>query len=299
VDRRGLKSHFEQLESRTLLAVVHPSGALQQPAVLSGAVYGTYSIESVHHASRRLVLLTGSGMVPALGHVRVTGSVDQTAGAEPGHKVGLLTFANPKGRVTLQLNAQAQDSGASGDEEFAFVVRAGTGTYQGSTGAGTIVLNVGPSNRGPFSFALEPPPGPAPTPAPTPSPTPTPTPTATPTPTPTPTPSPTPTPTILSGIRGIALEGPITPVERPGQPDTQPLPGAIITVQPAGGGPELARQQADAMGGFQIALDPGTYLIVPLPPQPGEFLPRGMLQAVTVGPDQVIDVTVNYDTGIR
>ena len=89
------------------------------------------------------------------------------------------------------------------------------------------------------------------------------------------------------------------PVDRPGQTNTQPLPAAIITVQPAGGGPELARQQADAMGQFQIALDPGTYLIVPLPPQPGQPLPRGMPQEVTIGPDQVVDVTVNYDTGIR
>jgi len=89
------------------------------------------------------------------------------------------------------------------------------------------------------------------------------------------------------------------PVDRPGQPNTQPLAGAIITAQPAGGGPELARVQADAMGQFQITLDPGTYLIVPLPPQPGAPLPRGMPQEVTIGPDQVVDVTVNYDTGIR
>jgi hypothetical protein len=291
--RRGWKSDLERLESRSLLAAVHLTGALQLPAVLSGAVHGTYSIESVHHLSERLVQLTGSGVVPGLAHVRVTGSIDQTAGSDPGHNVGVLTFANQKGCVTLQLNAQAQDSGASGVEEFGFVVRGGTRTYQGWTGVGSIVLNVGPLMRGAFSLALEPPLGPAPTPVPTPTPTPVPT------PTPTPTPAPTPTPMIMSGIRGVALEGPIMPVDRPGQTNTQPLPAAIITVQPAGGGPELARQQADAMGQFQIALDPGTYLIVPLPPQPGQPLPRGMSQEVTIGPDQVVDVTVNYDTGIR
>ena len=36
-----------------------------------------------------------------------------------------------------------------------------------------------------------------------------------------------------SGIMGTAVVGPISPVERPGVPNTRPLPGAIITVEPA------------------------------------------------------------------
>jgi hypothetical protein len=102
-----------------------------------------------------------------------------------------------------------------------------------------------------------------------------------------------------SGIQGVAVEGPISPVERPGVPNTRPLPGAIITVQPAGGGAEIARQQADANGAFQIPLAPGSYLIVPLPPQPGAFFPRGTPQAVTVPAGMFVNVTVQYDTGIR
>jgi hypothetical protein len=102
-----------------------------------------------------------------------------------------------------------------------------------------------------------------------------------------------------SGIQGVAVEGPISPVERPGVPNTRPLPYAIITVQPAGGGAEIARQQADANGQFQIPLNPGSYLIVPLPPQPGAFLPRGTPQAVTVPAGTFVNVTVQYDTGIR
>lgn len=106
-------------------------------------------------------------------------------------------------------------------------------------------------------------------------------------------------PGLTSGIRGVAMAGPIFPVERPGQVNERPLPFAIITVQPAGGGPEIARQQADASGQFQIALGPGSYLIVPLPPQPGSFLPRGIPQSVVVNPGQYTQVTVHYDTGIR
>ncbi len=102
-----------------------------------------------------------------------------------------------------------------------------------------------------------------------------------------------------SGIQGVAMEGPIAPVERPGVPNTRPLPYAIITAQPAAGGPEIARQQADATGHFQIPLSPGTYRIVPLPPQPGSFFPRGMPQTVTVPPGVFVNLTVQYDTGIR
>lgn len=102
-----------------------------------------------------------------------------------------------------------------------------------------------------------------------------------------------------AGIQGTAIEGPIAPVERPGIPNTRPLPGAIITVQPAGGGPEIARQTADASGQFRIALNPGTYRVVPLPPQAGAIFPRGIPQTVTVPAGQFVSITVNYDTGIR
>jgi len=105
--------------------------------------------------------------------------------------------------------------------------------------------------------------------------------------------------TTPSGIRGVAMAGPIFPLERPGIPNTAPLPYAIITVQPAGGGPEIARQQADASGRFQITLQPGSYLIVPLPPQPGAVLPRGQSQPVTVPAGQFVDLVIHYDPGIR
>jgi hypothetical protein len=102
-----------------------------------------------------------------------------------------------------------------------------------------------------------------------------------------------------SGIRGIALAGPTSPVERPGVPNTRPLPGAIITVRPARGGEEVARQHADQNGRFEIALEPGTYLIVPLPPQANASLPRGKTETVEVPVNRFVEVVVKYDTGIR
>jgi hypothetical protein len=244
-------------------------------AVLSGAVHGTYAIGHARHDSTRSIQLAGSGTIQSLGRVRVDGSIQETTGGRSGQNVGRLALANEKGRVMLQLDATPRASGASGSEDLAFVVQGGNGSYRGLAGSGVIVLSLGSPIRGRFTLALQSAQGSAGGGA------------------------VQPPPTIVSGIRGVALEGPIAPVERPGEPNSQPLPGAIITVQPAGGGPVLAQQQADATGNFQIALDPGSYLIVPLPPQPGDVFPRGTPQMVTVAPNQVADVTVNYDTGIR
>ena len=102
-----------------------------------------------------------------------------------------------------------------------------------------------------------------------------------------------------SGVKGMAVEGPLTPVQQPGVPSTKPLAGAIITIQPDGGGTEIARTTADGQGSFQIALAPGTYRLVPLPPQPGIPFPIGSPQTITVTTGVFLIVTVNYDTGIR
>jgi hypothetical protein len=114
-----------------------------------------------------------------------------------------------------------------------------------------------------------------------------------------------PTSTQTSGIRGQAREGPLAPSGPPGDPLTQigtaaPLPFAVITVQPPGGGAEVARQTADADGNFEIPLRPGTFLIVPLAPAgtSGGF-PHSASQTVTVPTDQFVTIQIGYDTGIR
>src|SRR5262249_17471819 len=91
-----------------------------------------------------------------------------------------------------------------------------------------------------------------------------------------------------TGIQGVAMEGPIYPVSRPGVPNEQPLAGAIITIQPAHGGPEIARVVADQQGKFQINLTPGTYFLVPLTTS-GAHWPRGIPELVVVKPDGLTD----------
>jgi uncharacterized delta-60 repeat protein len=101
------------------------------------------------------------------------------------------------------------------------------------------------------------------------------------------------------GIRGVVMLGPILPVSRYGIPNERPLPGAIISIESAGGGTEITRVVADQQGRFEIHLQPGTYLLVPLPPEGAVWFPRGVPQTVVVGPGPGwTQVTVDYFSGI-
>jgi len=96
----------------------------------------------------------------------------------------------------------------------------------------------------------------------------------------------------------VAIVGPISPVVRPGVPNTKPLAGAVILVEtPRGRVVEWV--VADKNGRFHVNVGPGTYRLVPLPPHPGDMLPRGTPQTVVVKAGDDTDVTVDYDSGIR
>ena|SRR2546422_268558 len=103
-----------------------------------------------------------------------------------------------------------------------------------------------------------------------------------------------------SGIRGLVVAWPISPVSRLGESDSRPLPHAIVMVQPVGGGAEIVRQLADAKGRFQIALASGSYQIIALAPHSDRTMPgAGRPEIVTVPSGKFVDVVVYYDTGIR
>jgi len=66
-----------------------------------------------------------------------------------------------------------------------------------------------------------------------------------------------------TGIRGTTIRevvggAVVTP------PSDSPLAGAVVTIQPGGGGAEIARTMSDAQGNFAIFLPAGVYLVIPL-----------------------------------
>ena len=268
----------EQLEPRTLLAgapLPSPGAAVAALApaqrhlasALTGTVHSRYTARGETRRGVEAFALTGSGTVAGLGRVSLSGSVRAVGPLPAGAAGGRLTLANGAGTLTLRLDGPIPGGAALLPDQLEFRVVRGNGAYRRLAGGGTVDLQLGPAARLTLTFQPadeQPPP-----------------------------------PTITSGVRGVVLEGPIMPVSRPGVPNSRPLPGAIISVQPPGGGPEVARQTADAMGQFQIALAPGAYLIVPLPPEPGQVFPRGIPQEVIVPPGQVLDLTLMMDTGIR
>jgi hypothetical protein len=104
-------------------------------------------------------------------------------------------------------------------------------------------------------------------------------------------------PGAASGIRGVAMAGPIYPHEIPGVINEKPLADALIVVE-GETGKEVARQRTDANGRFQIPLAPGTYRVVPLPPGRPVF-PRAEPFQVVVRPGEFKELIIDYNTGIR
>jgi hypothetical protein len=102
-----------------------------------------------------------------------------------------------------------------------------------------------------------------------------------------------------SGIRGVATAGPIFPHEIPGVENRRPLANALLLIQSAQDGKEVARQRTDANGRFQIPLPPGVYRVVPLPPNPKAVLPRAEPFKVSVRQGEFPELVIDYETGIR
>ena len=104
---------------------------------------------------------------------------------------------------------------------------------------------------------------------------------------------------LLSGVQGQATRGPISPVSQQGQPNDAPFPGVVIVIERQNGS-EAARQITDSQGNFKIAVSPGVYEVVGLPPNGSSGPPTPEApQTVAVVAGQYATVNVSYDTGIR
>jgi hypothetical protein len=98
---------------------------------------------------------------------------------------------------------------------------------------------------------------------------------------------------------GIAVEvrrGPIMPVDRPGEDNTAPVPGAKVVVTTASGIP-VAELTTDSLGAAGASVPPGDYRIATA------TCPGAMREAapvvVTVVADSISAARLVCDTGIR
>ncbi len=105
-------------------------------------------------------------------------------------------------------------------------------------------------------------------------------------------------PTLTSGIEGQVLIGPTCPVLREGTPCPDQPYQATIAVWNAERTEKVRTFTTDEDGRFRIPLTPGEYYIDPQPPNPGAP-PTPIPQTVTVPPDRFVQITIEYDSGIR
>ena len=266
----------EELDQRILPSVTTPAHAL------AGQGTGTYVSRSLGVDRGEGATLQGTTNLARLGHVTVTGTITGPGNVRSGHAWGTLTFANSHGRVTVDIEGPLQRGFSVLPESFSYHIVSGTGAYRSLHDQGTLTIlwhartvthvrgSRFPITHGTFTITIAggyrvPPPPP---------------------------------PKVISGIAGVAMLGPLFPSAPAGVPDSLPVPGAVIAIEPAGGGAIIARVTAAADGTFAIKLPLGRYRLVPLPPLPGEAFFPGVPQIVVVQAGHYTHVTATYRTGI-
>jgi len=101
-----------------------------------------------------------------------------------------------------------------------------------------------------------------------------------------------------SGIEGQAVISPAHPgPQRESLPSSAPHKSTLV-VWTAADDREVKRFETGSDGRFRVALAPGTYRVGP-PHQSGRFLPRGNEVTVTVAPGKFVQVTIEFDSGMR
>ena len=106
------------------------------------------------------------------------------------------------------------------------------------------------------------------------------------------------TPALTSGIEGQVLLGPMCPVVQEGTPCPDKPYQATIVVWNADRTTKVRTFTTAATGLFRVPLAPGDYYIDPQPADSGGP-PTPIPQTVTVPADRFLQVTVQYDSGIR
>ncbi|HXD20776.1 MAG TPA: hypothetical protein VN654_27385 [Vicinamibacterales bacterium] len=103
-------------------------------------------------------------------------------------------------------------------------------------------------------------------------------------------------PSPATGLTGVVVRGPVTPVCRVDVPCDQPFSAGFTVEQ---GSRRLSSFRSDAGGQFTVFLEPGTYTVVPGSDAP-IISPSSQRKSVTVADTgKLTAVQLMFDTGIR
>jgi len=104
------------------------------------------------------------------------------------------------------------------------------------------------------------------------------------------------TPSTTTGLTGVVMRGPVTPVCRVDVPCDAPF-SATFNVER--NGRRVTQFQSDAAGQFTVLLAPGAYTVVPSTDAP-VISPASQMKSVTVADNGMLTVVrLMFDTGIR
>ena len=103
-------------------------------------------------------------------------------------------------------------------------------------------------------------------------------------------------PSRSTGLTGVVVRGPVTPVCRVDVPCDAPF-SATFNVERSGR--RITQFQSDAAGQFTVFLAPGAYTVVPSTDAP-VISPASQMKSVTVADNGMLTVVrLSFDTGIR
>jgi hypothetical protein len=102
-------------------------------------------------------------------------------------------------------------------------------------------------------------------------------------------------PTPSTGLSGVVVRGPITPVCVQNVPCSAPFSAAFSVEQ---GGRIVSQFRSDADGRFSVPLAAGAYVVVPAADAP-LLAPTTQTRPVTVGANGFTEVRLEFDTGLR
>ena len=102
-------------------------------------------------------------------------------------------------------------------------------------------------------------------------------------------------PTLTTGLTGVVVRGPVTPVCQVQTPCELPFAATFSVEESAR---RVAEFRSDADGRFTVLLPQGVYRIVPAADAP-ILSPQSQIKMVDVQPTGLTEVRLEFDTGLR